>query len=46
MAMESLEVRVRWRELGTVSESTRIHADSDDIPNLTGHLETIARDRR
>ncbi len=46
MAMENLEVRARWRDLGTTSDWTRVHADPDDIPELMGHLETIARDWR
>jgi hypothetical protein len=46
MAAENLEVRVRWRELGTVSDPVRIHADPDDISELLKHLETIARDWR
>lgn len=44
MAMEDLEVRVRERALGNVSEPSRIHADPDDIPALMRHLEVIARD--
>jgi hypothetical protein len=46
MAKENLEVRARWRDLGTVSDWTRILADPDDIPELMGHLETTARDWR
>jgi hypothetical protein len=40
---ENLEVRARWRDLGTTSDWTRIHADPDSVPELMRHLETIAR---
>jgi hypothetical protein len=43
---ENLEVRARWRDLGTTSDWTRIHADPDSIPELMSHLEAIARDWR
>ena len=43
---ENLEVRARWRDLGTTSDWTRIHADPDSIPELMSYLETIARDWR
>jgi hypothetical protein len=43
---EDLEVRARWRDMGTTSDWTRIHADPDSIAELMVHLETIARDWR
>ena len=43
---ENLEVRARWRDLGTTSDWTRIHADPGSIPELMSHLEAIARDWR